>query len=243
MKRLSLFLLLLACSAAVQAQSVDADCGKRYVEVVGSSVTEIDPDEVHFIITISEYWAEEFDGKSKPEEYRTKVPLATIESSLRRTLAGLGIGSDDIRTQEVGEWWRERGKDFLISKQLDISLPGFDRIGAIVAAVDTRGVQSMRIGELKHRDMAEYRRQGKIEALKAARDKAAYLAEAMGQRLGDVLRIIEPNSSGVDSYARFKASNSVLEFAADGAYGGSSEQYRKLVLRYEILARFELLPE
>lgn len=65
----------------------------------------------------------------------------------------------------------------------------------------------------------------------------------MGQRLGDVLRIIEPNSSGVDSYARFKASNSVLEFAADGAYGGSSEQYRKLVLRYEILARFELLPE
>ncbi len=168
--------------------------------------------------------------------------MTTIESGLRRTLAGLGIGSDDIRTQEVGEWWRERGKDFLVSKQLDIRLPSFDRISAIVAAVDTRGVQSMRIGELKHRDMADYRRQGKVEALKAARDKAAYLAEAMGQQIGDVLRIIEPGASGVDVYPRMKSSNVMMEVAADGGYG-SSEQYRKLVLRYEMLARFELVSE
>ena len=114
MKRLSVLLLLLVCGAAARAQAVDGGCGQRYVEVTGSSVIEIDPDEVHFIITISEYWQEEFDGKSKPEDYRTKVPLTTIESGLRRTLAGLGIGSDDIRTQEVGEWWRERGKDFLV---------------------------------------------------------------------------------------------------------------------------------
>jgi len=242
MKRLSVLLLLLVCGAAARAQAVDGGCGQRYVEVTGSSVIEIDPDEVHFIITISEYWQEEFDGKSKPEDYRTKVPLTTIESGLRRTLAGLGIGSDDIRTQEVGEWWRERGKDFLVSKQLDIRLPSFDRISAIVAAVDTRGVQSMRIGELKHRDMADYRRQGKIEALKAARDKAAYLAEAMGQQIGDVLRIIEPRASGVDVYPRMKSSNVMMEVAADGGYG-SSEQYRKLVLRYEMLARFELVSE
>ncbi len=90
MKRLSVLLLLLVCGAAARAQAVDGGCGQRYVEVTGSSVIEIDPDEVHFIITISEYWQEEFDGKSKPEDYRTKVPLTTIESGLRRTLAGLG---------------------------------------------------------------------------------------------------------------------------------------------------------
>ncbi len=106
-------LLLLVCGAAARAQAVDGGCGQRYVEVTGSSVIEIDPDEVHFIITISEYWQEEFDGKSKPEDYRTKVPLATIESGLRRTLAGLGIGSDDIRTQEAATGGASGARIFL----------------------------------------------------------------------------------------------------------------------------------
>lgn len=37
---------------------------------------EIVPDKIHYIIEIREYFKEEFDGKSKPEEYHTKVPLS-----------------------------------------------------------------------------------------------------------------------------------------------------------------------
>ena len=40
--------------------------------------------------------------------------------------------------------------------------------------------------------MQVYRQQGKIEALKAAQKKAEYLVEALGKRLGDVIRIVEP---------------------------------------------------
>ena len=45
----------------------------RYIEVTGTSEVEIVPDEIHYIIEIKEYFAEEFDGKSKEEDYRTKV--------------------------------------------------------------------------------------------------------------------------------------------------------------------------
>lgn len=58
----------------------------RYIEVTGTSEVEIVPDEIHYIIEIKEYFAEEFDGKSKEEDYRTKVPLARIEEGLRKTL-------------------------------------------------------------------------------------------------------------------------------------------------------------
>ena len=37
----------------------------RYIEVTGTSEVEIVPDEIHYIIEIKEYFAEEFDGKSK----------------------------------------------------------------------------------------------------------------------------------------------------------------------------------
>ena len=63
----------------------------HYIEVIGTSEIEIVPDKIHYIIEIREYFEEEFDGKSKPEEYHTKVPLSQIEQGLRKNLAEAGI--------------------------------------------------------------------------------------------------------------------------------------------------------
>ena len=59
-----------------QAQEVN----EHYIEVTGTSEIEIMPDKIHYIIEIREYFEEEFDGKSKPEEYHTKVPLSDRKS-------------------------------------------------------------------------------------------------------------------------------------------------------------------
>lgn len=53
--------------------SLQAQTNGRYIEVTGTSEIEIVPDKIHYLIEIREYFEEEFDGKSKPEEYRTKV--------------------------------------------------------------------------------------------------------------------------------------------------------------------------
>ena len=53
--------------------SLQAQTNERYIEVTGTSEIEIVPDKIHYLIEIREYFKEEFDGKSKPEEYRTKV--------------------------------------------------------------------------------------------------------------------------------------------------------------------------
>lgn len=54
-----LFMLLLAGWAWGVVQAV-TDEG-RYIEVTGTSEVEIVPDEIHYIIEIKEYFAEEFD--------------------------------------------------------------------------------------------------------------------------------------------------------------------------------------
>lgn len=225
-----LALALFAWSIVTDAQESDG----RYIEVTGSSEVEVVPDEIHFLIAIKEYWAEEFDGKSKPEDYRTKIPLDWIEKDLRRTLRKAGIPDEAIRTQEIGDYWRQRGKEFLVGKQFDIRLTDFEKINAIVRSVNTKGIESMRIGELKHKDLPMYRKQGKIEALKAAREKATYLVEAMGQKLGAVIRIVEPASISVNPYSVFQAQSNVSMGTAD------AEQYRVIKLRYEMTARFAI---
>ena len=224
--------------SGILAISAQEDNNSRYIEVTGSSETEIIPDEIHFMITIKEYWQEEFEKKSKPEDYQTKVPVNEIEHNLMSALKQAGIAPSDIQTIEVGDYWRERGKDFLISKTFDIKLQNPDQINRIIQTVNTKGIQSMNIGELKNKDLQEYRKQGKIEALKAARQKADYLVAAMGQKLGNVLRIVEPEER---SFSYFQP-QSAMSNVAIPSYDSNPENFRTIKLRYQMTARFEILP-
>ena len=189
------------------------------------------PDKIHYLIEIREYFVEEFDGKSKPEEYRTKVPLSEIEQGVRKALAEAAVPQDAIRTEEVGDYWRQQGQDFLIAKRLDVTLTDFNQINEIVKRIDTRGVNTMRIGELENKDMLAYHQKGKIEALKAAQRKAAYLVEALGKKLGGVLRIVEEGSGNSFSLSQ---SNVMSSDAA------SFESFRTIKKKYSMLVRFAI---
>lgn len=206
----------------------------KYIEVTGTSEIEIVPDEIHYIIEIKEYWEEEFHKNSKPEDYRTKVYLVWIEQNLRKALRRVGIGEEEIRMQEAGDYCRERGRDFLIAKQFDITLENFEQIDKILQVVDTKGIHSMRIGELKNKNMEAYRKQGKIEALKAARTKAAYLVEAAGRQLGDVLRIVEPKEE--TNYSPFLTAQSNISYSKAGGF----DTFRTIKLKYSMSVRFEI---
>lgn len=223
-------LLLTICLLAIL--SLQAQTNERYIEVTGTSEIEIVPDKIHYLIEIREYFEEEFDGKSKPEEYRTKVPLSEIEQGLREALANAGIPQNAIRTQEIGDYWRQQGQDFLVSKKFDITLTDFNQINEIIKRIDTKGVHSMRIGELENKDMLAYHQKGKIEALKAAQKKAIYLVEALGKKLGDVIRIVEEGSGNIFPFAQ----SNVLSSDAT-----SFDSFRTIKKNYSMLVRFEII--
>lgn len=225
--RLSVFIISLLVTLSLQAQT-----NERYIEVTGTSEMEIVPDKIHYLIEIREYFKEEFDGKSKPEEYRTKVPLAEIEQGLREALANSGIPQNAIRTQEIGDYWRQQGQDFLVSNKFDITLTDFNQINEIVKRIDTKGIHTMRIGELENNDMPAYHQKGKIEALKAAQRKATYLVEALGKRLGEVIRIVEKDSGNVSPFAQ----SNVMSSDAT-----SFDNFRTIKKNYSMLVRFEII--
>lgn len=225
-------ILLLLVSTLLVFPLQAQETNERYIEVTGTSEIEIVPDKIHYIIEIREYFEEEFDGKSKPEEYHTKVSLSQIEQDLRKTLAEAGITQDAIRMQEIGDYWRKQGQDFLISKNFDITLTDFRQINEIVKRIDTKGIHTMRIGELENKDILTYHQKGKIEALKAAQQKATYLVEALGKKLGDVIRIVEEGNSNIFPFAQ----SNVL--SSDAA---SFDNFRTIKKNYSMLVRFEII--
>ena len=227
--RIRLFALIIITLSVL---SLQAQTNERYIEVTGTSEIEIVPDKIHYLIEIREYFEEEFDGKSKPEEYRTKVPLSEIEQRLREALANAGIPQNAIRTQEIGDYWRQQGQDFLVSKKFDITLTNFNQINGIIQLIDTKGIHTMRIGELENKDIRAYHQKGKIEALKAAQKKATYLVEALGKKLGDVIRIVEKDSENAFPFAQ----SNVL--SSDAA---SFDSFRTIKKNYSMLVRFEII--
>ena len=235
---------ILSCGMMKAQDGVPYDEKFRYIEVTGTSEVEIVPDEIHFIIGIKEYFEEEFDGVSKPEEYRTKVRIEDIESQMREALHSIGITDNDIRTQDVGDYWRERGLDFLIGKNLDITLHDFTMIDRIISVIDTKGVSSMRIGEMTHKDILKYQEQGKKDALLAARDKAGYMAEALGEKIGKVLSIVE-HGGGTDHYTVVQNSKLRMDGAAFGSAeaapaASASDAFRTIKYTYSVTCRFAL---
>lgn len=227
--KMKLFALVIGLLSVL---SLPAQTNERYIEVTGTSEIEIVPDKIHYLIEIREYFEEEFDGKSKPEEYRTKVPLSEIEQGLREALDKAGIPQNAIRTQEIGDYWRQQGQDFLVSKKFDITLTDFNQINEILKRIDTKGIHTMRIGELENKDMLAYHQKGKVEALKAAQRKATYLVEALGKKLGDVIRIVEEGNSNTFPFAQ----SNVL--SSDAA---SFDSFRTIKKNYSMLVRFEII--
>lgn len=224
--------LLALVISLLSVLSLQAQSDGRYIEVTGTSEIEIVPDKIHYLIEIREYFEEEFEGKSKPEEYRTKVPLSEIEQGLRDALTQAGIPQNAIRTQEIGDYWRQQGQDFLISKKFDITLTDFNQINKIIKHIDTKGIHTMRIGELENKDMLAYHQKGKIEALKAAQKKATYLVEVLGEKLGDVIRIVEEGNGNIFPFAQ----SNVL--SSDAA---SFDNFRTIKKNYSMLVRFEII--
>ena len=71
-----------------------------------------------------------------------------------------------------------------------------------------------------------------IKAKKAAQAKAAYLVEALGQKLGPVVRIVEESTGGAMPYAQ----SNVVSSAAN-----AFDSFRTIKKNYSMLVRFEIV--
>ena len=134
-------------------------------------------------------------------------------------------------TREIGDYWRKQGQDFLVAKTFDITLLDFKQIDEILKRMDTKGIHTMRIGELENKDMLSYHQKGKIAALKAAQRKASYLVEALGKKLGPVIRIVEDEAGSSLPFSQSNVlSSNVVSF----------DSFRTIKKKYSMLVRFEI---
>jgi len=220
----------------VLAFSVSAQMNEkvRFIEVKGSSEMEVEPDEIVFTIGIEEYWKEEFEKNKEFEDYKTKVPLSEIEDKLIKNLREAGIPKRDIRVKNLGNYWRHKGKEFLYSKQLEVTITDFKKMDAFAKLSDAKGIKFMNISELNHSDIDKFKRQIKTEALQNAREKAKWMLQSLEEELEEVISIIEMN----EGMARPFRSQRFMEVAEAGLE--SVTQIQNIEISYQVQVRFKI---
>lgn len=211
----------------------------KTIAVSGSAEMEIIPDQIYVNVELKEY-------QKKGEDKRD---IEIIKKQFLEAAKAAGIPDSAVSivsfTGDNPYFIRKRKKDpsLFASITYQVKFKSSELMDKLVEKLDDEATQGFLIVSTDHSKMTEFRTQLKIAAVKAAKEKAMYLTEAIGERLGEAISIKEPNE-----FRPFWQENAMR---SNAAYGTMSQEkkfennvqivdFKKMNLRYEVEVIFAL---
>lgn len=232
-------------TAPVFAQNNTAIPFPKTIEVTGSAELEVIPDEIYVQVDLREY-------KKKGE----KVELETIKTNFLNKCKAVGIADADVSIasyegSNYNYWYWRRSKkspDLLSSIAYQVKFTNSKKMDELVDVLDDEATTNFNVTKVSHSKLADYRKDLKIKAIKAAKDKSNYLAEAIDEKAGQAIQIIEfdgtdPANPFLDYWLRDKQnmqSNRIYSNTLPDKTGTVVADFKRIKLRYEVKVVFAL---
>ncbi|KUJ55123.1 SIMPL domain-containing protein [Chryseobacterium aquaticum] len=214
---------IFAAGSLVNAQEIK----KNAIEVTGVAEMEVEPDEIIFNIGI---------------KADTKNQLADNEKLLFEALKNDGVKNEDIKFKSMYQNLYSKTTKFAKSFQFKINAK--TNVSKLFEDLNQKWVSNLNIAEIKNTKIADFRKTVKINALKAAKEKADYLLGSINKKTGDAIEIVEIEDYMSDSILpvayKSKMANVQLE-AADQSVDYSFDNIENIKLKYSIKTRYEIL--
>lgn len=229
MKKLLILTALILTSLGAFAQNADL---RRKIEVSGIAEKEVTPDIINVSISLQEY----LDGKKK-------ITIDQLEGQLEKAVNDAGIVKEDFTISNVSAWnntyQKKKNPDFLAAKQYSIRFHDLNKYNQILSAIDPKGIQSTAIESYDYSKMTELKRDLKIQALLAAKEKATYLLSSINEKLGRPISITESDNTNTYPSPRM-FSNRVM--ATNAIPSDSDIDIKQIKLSFQVQAIFEIMP-
>jgi len=234
-----IFLLAVAVCFLTVDIFAQTNAEKRVIEVTGSAETLITPNEFTFKITLNERI-----------EDKKKLTVEMQETNLKRELANIGVEVEkDLTIFDITSVYiaRKRTRDTLGTKDYRLKLRDLAKIERLQEIADRLNIATLDLIESTHSELTRFRRETKMEAVKAARAKAEYMTGAIGERVGKTVYLLEIDeetprrvSGGV-----FSNGSNIVNVSSNFISGNSQSSsetltFSQIKLRYAVVARFEI---
>ncbi|HTE26323.1 SIMPL domain-containing protein [Flavitalea sp.] len=235
MKRFILALSTVLAMLVSNAQTLPPKVFPKTIQVTGIAELNIAPDEIHVLITLKEY-----EKKNK-----SKIDIETIRKDFLASVRKIGIADTAIRIMSVDgnsglAWWRRKNqKDELYAAiTYEIVFNNAQKIDELINLLDDEATQQFTVSEITHSNLVNLQKQLRMDAMKAAKTKAIYLAESISENIGSAITITETTFPQVfDNMKRFSNTMAVIN---DEPGDLSKPEFKKLILKAEMNVIFEL---
>jgi uncharacterized protein YggE len=237
MKKLFISLAVILVTATSFAQN-QINPYPKTITVTGSAEMEIIPDEIYVQVDLKEY-EKKGQGKINIENIKRNfldnVKAIGIPDSLVSIAAYDGFGGNP--------WLRKKNKknELLASISYQIKIKTSKQLDDLVDKLDDEATTNFYIQRTSHSKLTELRKQLKIQAIKAAKEKAQYLTEAINEKAGEAVTINEPTEYYQPYYNTMRSNVMMKEQAIAGdmaAANGNPVDFRKMKLRYDVTVVF-----
>ena len=238
MKKLTLFISCCFIFTLSYSQQLVANPFPKTITVNGSASMEVIPDEIYVNTELREYQKKGEDKKS----------LETIKINFLASCKAVGITDSAISIFSYTGYNnyyllkknRKKSPDLYASITYQVKFSSSKQMDELVDKLDDEATQSFDIAYTSHSKMTEYRKQLKIQAVKAAKEKGIYLTEAIGEKLGAAITVTEPGEPETMGLRdNLVLSNSFFNKTVD-AEKTIEVDFKKLKLRFEVTVIFAL---
>ncbi len=231
MKKLSILVIALTVSVLSGfAQGVDL---RRKIEVTGVAEREVTPDIINVSISLKEY----MDGKKK-------ITISELEQQLEKAVQAAGIAKEDFRINNLSSYNftdpKKKTPEFLASKQYGIRFRDLNKFNQVISKVDPKGIQYTNIDSYDYSKIEYLRNELKLQALVAAKTKATFMLNGIGEKIGQPISITEFEDNS------FPSPRNVMYMAKAGDVNESANvpesdiDVKMIKLNYRVSAVFEI---
>jgi uncharacterized protein YggE len=210
----------------------------KTITVTGSAEMEIIPDEIYVQVDLKEY---EKKGQGK-------INIETIKRNFLNNVKAIGIADSLVSIAAYdglggNPWLRKKNKknELYASISYQVKIKTSKQLDDLVDKLDDEATTNFYIQRTSHSKLAEYRKQLKIQAIKAAKEKAQYLTEAIDEKAGEVVTINEPMEYYQPYYNVMRSNVMMKEQAMNQDMVSANDNpvdFRKMKLRYDVTVVF-----
>ena len=234
MRNIKIYLIGFVCTITSNIFSqAKIDCEEKpYIEVTGSAEQEIIPDEIFINIIIREKY-----------ENKEKVTIESQEEKLKQYLKEIGIDIknlylSDANADYVKVKWRT--KDVLTKKDYTLKVFTATSVGQVFQQLDKLEIIDAFIAKVNHSKLDSLKKEVKMLAIKAAKNKADYLLSAIGEQTGKPLIVQERENEIAPMVGINYRANSISGIQMAGSNKEAELEFKKIKIEAFIYVKFAI---
>ena len=239
MKKLIIGLLLSVSMVGFAQTGGKNFIDQNYIEVTGKAELEISPDMIYLKIVLSD------------KNNKDKLTLPEIEKKMINKLTEIGINvNKDLSLMDFVsnlKVYLFKTNDVVLTKQYQLIVHDSKTLQKVFFEFQNLGISNVSIEKLEHSQIEQYRKDVKVSAVKAAKDKAEILAIALNQKIGKAIYVQEAENLNGNTMSNLLqgrvpgvvSSNIKVRGVSDNSMETDIE-FEKISVESTFLVRFEL---